>query len=85
MSPEVYEALKRIINGIGEDKDYLLLTKDKMPDIIKVKTWIDEVAKEYQEGGENFEKKEYATRCEGCGEYIFEHEARVGNRHNTCS
>lgn len=46
MGPETYEALKRIIKDY-EEKTPAHAKKEK--DVRKVKDWVDEVAKEYDE------------------------------------
>ncbi len=43
MNKETYEALKRVIEGTKNNTDI------EMEDLVKVESWIDEVAKEYIE------------------------------------
>ena len=49
MNDETYEALKRVIKAI---KDNISV---KFEDIKQVEDWIDEVAKDYNEGGAMFD------------------------------
>jgi len=45
MNEETYEALKRLLPALTVNN----MSDQGMKDLIKVKDWIDEVAKEYEE------------------------------------
>jgi len=49
MNKETYEALKRIVEDYKKIKPSAFFPE---ADIAQVESWIDEVAKEYEEGGE---------------------------------
>jgi hypothetical protein len=55
MNKETYEALKRLVAHIQKMSSSARL--DILGEILQVKSWIDEVAKEYQE-----------EKCPSCGE-----------------
>jgi len=83
MNKETYEALKRLVAELEAETKGTNPRFDEhglLSDIKQVETWIDEVAKEYEED------KKY-PKCKGCGEYLLDGQMVVKgeNRHSACA